>query len=192
MTRVPKGGEFLFKMSYQELKTMYKHEKSSKAKIRLQACMMRKRGKTLQEIAHEIEYPLTTIGDWLRRVHNKGLKRIHNKKQPGKKGYLTKNQKIELEKVLDKPPTEVGLSFKIWTTKILGHYLEQTYKVFYKIRKLQKLVHELGFTFKKARPEHRKANKKLQEAFKKTSAKTFYLSLKMDGRSYFLTRAYFK
>lgn len=51
MPQTPKGNNFLPFLSYSELKIMYKSEKNTKAKLRLQACLMRKRGNSLEEIA---------------------------------------------------------------------------------------------------------------------------------------------
>jgi len=187
-----KGSCFLPEYSYSGLKMMYKHEKNPKAKIRLQACMMRKKGKGLQDIADEIEYPFTTIGDWLRRIEKEGFSRIYSKKQPGKKAYLTKDQEKEVVTALGDLPTKQNLPYKIWTTKILGKFIEKKFNVSYSLRRLEELVHKYGFNFKKARPEHKKANKQLQEAFKKTSRIESDLICKVDGRSFFLMKAYSK
>lgn len=129
------------------------------------------------------------MGDWLRRIAKEGLDRRYNRKQTGRPSYLTKKQKEELKQALSETPEKHNLPFRIWTTKIVAYFLEQKYNVSYKIRKIEKLVHELGFNFKKARPEHRLANKKLQEVFKKTSSSKLAHMLRPDGRSYFLTRA---
>lgn len=192
MTRVQKGNDFLTSISLDELKKIYKIENNAKAKIRLQACIMRKQGKTLEEISDKVSYPLTTVGDWLRRIHDKGIERRYSIKQSGRPSNLKKNQKEELKGILEESPEKQGLPFRIWTAKLLAYFIEQRYKVAYKIRRVEKLVHELGFNFKKPRQEHRDANKKLQEAFKKTSVEKLSHISKMDGRSYFLMKASLK
>lgn len=192
MSQVPKGENFLSRLNLKEVETLYKKEKNSKAKIRLQAAVLRKKNKTLDEISGLVSYPLTTVGDWLRRIHNEGIQRVYSKKQTGKPARLNKDQKHSLTQILEKSPVEVGLPYKIWTTKILAHYIEQQYGVQYRIRRIEKLVHELGFNFKKARPEHKQANKELQEHFKKSSVMKLNRISMMDGRSYFLTRAFSK
>ncbi|MFH0875340.1 MAG: winged helix-turn-helix domain-containing protein [archaeon] len=189
MTQIPKGEAFLPTVSYSELKTMFKHEKNIKAKMRLQACMFRKHGSTYEEISMYVGYPLTTVKDWVSRIHEKGIERRFSIKQTGLPSRLTKLQKAKIQKMLDGKPIDVGYPYGIWTTKILGDYIEKEFKVSYKIRALEILVHELGFYFKKARPEHMKANKKLQEDFKKTSNLEWKQRLPLDGRSYLLMRA---
>lgn len=189
MSRVPKGNSFLFHTTTEEIKKLYRNEKNAKAKIRLQACLMRRQEKTLEEISDKVQYPLTTVGDWLRRIYNKGLNRRYSIKQSGRPSWLTKKQKKELKLILDKSPEKQDLPFKIWTSKLLAYFIAERYKVIYKIRRIEKLVHELGFNFKKPRQEHRNANKKLQEEFKKNFERKLGPTWKLDGPSYSLTKA---
>ena len=52
MVQVPKGEKFLSALTLKEVEILYKKEKNSKAKIRLQAAVLRKKNKTLEEIRH--------------------------------------------------------------------------------------------------------------------------------------------
>jgi len=189
MTKAHTGKDFLPNVTYEELKMQYLQENKAKAKLRLQACLLRKKGKTLQEIAQTLEHPLTTVGDWLRRIHEHGLHRAHSIKQNGRPAYLNRTQIEELKEFLSQSPEQHDLPYKVWTTQLLAYFIEQRYHVQFKLRRLEQLVHEMGFNFLKARPEHKKVNKKLQEAFKKKFTKSSSHTWKLDGRSYFLTRA---
>ena len=95
MSIVPKGNDFLPLIDKEEIKKLYKEEKKGLAKIRLQACLFRKEGNTLNYISNKIEYPLTTVGDWLRRINNQGLSRRHSLKQSGRPSRLSTTQKNE-------------------------------------------------------------------------------------------------
>lgn len=189
MQQVPKGENFLRGYDLKYLETLYKKEKDSKAKIRLQAAILRKKNKVLEEISGVVGYPLTTVGDWLRRIHIEGIHRRYSTKQSGRPSRLTINQKKELQAILKRPPTDQDLPFAVWTTKILLHFIHETYQVSYKIRQIERLVKNLGFSVKKARPEHRKANKEAQEAFKKKFKQKFKQEFTMDSRSFVLTRS---
>ena len=192
MTKAPAGKDFLPDVTYEEIKTLYKQEHNAKAKLRLQACMMRKKGQTLEEISHALEYPLTTVGDWMRRIHQEGLHRVNSKRQTGRPAHLTLAQKEELENILEQSPVQQGLPYKVWTAPLLASFIGQQYHVQYKLRRIEQLVHEIGFNFLKARPEHKKANKKLQEDFKKKFLTRSDHTWNLDGRSYFLMRASYK
>jgi len=185
MTYVPKGEDFLPKYTKEELHELYRKEENSKAQIRLLAALLRKEGMTLEEISKKVKYPLTTVGDWLRRIYFEGISRRYSIRQSGRPKRLTREQEIELDLFLSQSPQKAGLPFVLWTTKLVRTFIEQQYGVVYKIRQVRNLLNRLGFSCQKPRPAHRKASKKLQEAFKKTSGKKFKPMLTRDMRSYF-------
>src|SRR3989338_850710 len=186
MTKVPKGNDFLPLVDKSEIKILYREEKNSLAKIRLQACLLRKEGNTLSYISSKVAYPLTTVDDWLRRINNEGLSRRYSVKQCGRPSRLSSVQKKELRILLEKSPQETGLPYTVWTTKLVLYYLSEEYNISYQIRQIEKLVHQLGFSIKKARPEHKKCNKALQESFKKKFKQKFNQEFMMDSRSFVL------
>ena len=188
MTKVPRGDIFLPDYELRSLESLYKKEENSKAKVRLQAAILRKKNRTLIEISDVVHYPFTTVGDWLRRLHTGGIERRYSKKQTGRPAWLTKQQKEELKKILDKSPKAQGLPYSIWTTKLFLYFIDQRYNVTYKLRNVEKLVHELGYSIKKARPKHHKANKKAQEDFKKKFKRRFSQDFTTDSRSFVLTK----
>ena len=151
---------------------------------------LRKEGETLKEIAETVKHPLTTVGDWLRRMQEEGIGRRCNIRQTGRPKHLTPVQIATLKGILSKPPKEQGLPFVMWTTKLVRHYIEKKYKVAYKLRQTRNILYGLGMSSQKPRPSHRKANKNLQEAFKKTSGKQLDPMLKMDMRSSCWMKAY--
>lgn len=189
MSIVPKGNDFLPLIDKEEIKKLYRQEKDSLAKIRLQACLLRKEGNTLSHISNKVEYPLTTVGDWLRRIHNESLSRRYSIKQSGRPSRLSVAQKNELKEILQKSPEKVGIPYTVWTTKLLLCYISEKYNINYQIRQIEKLVKKLGFSIKKARPEHKKANKELQEAFKKKFKLKFNQEFMMDSRSFVLMKS---
>jgi len=189
MTTVPKGEEFLLLYAKQELIDLYKEEKDPKAKVRLLAAIYRKEGMTYQEISEKIKYPLMTVADWCRRMHEEGIKRRYSIKQPGRPEKLTNEQLNHLESVLLKSPQKEGLPFVFWTTKLVQHYIEKQYGISYKPRQVRNILHKMGMTCQKPRPRHLKASKKAQEKFKKNLQKGSNLSLKMDSKSSFWTKA---
>jgi len=188
MTIVPKGKDFLPKYSKQDIVDLYRKEKNAKAKIRLLAAVFRKENMALKEISEKINYPFTTIGDWLRRMHLEGISRRYSIKQPGKPKRLTNKQLYELTSILSQSPLKQGIPCVLWTTKLIHNFIQERYGVSYKIRQIRNLLYQLRLSCQKPRPSHRKANKKLQEDFKKTSKKGLSLMWKTDMRSYFWMR----
>ena len=140
MTITPRGESFLPNFSIDELKNLYQKEVDPIAKIRLLAAILRKEGKTLEEISLMIKHPLTTVGDWLRRLHTEGISRKNNKKQPGRPKRLTDKQIEDLKPILFNSPQEQGFPFIIWTTKLVIQLIEKLYNVSYKPLQVRRIL----------------------------------------------------
>lgn len=188
MVWLKKGNEFLINISRRELKCLYKHEKKAKSKLRLLAAIHRKDGKTLDEIAYALDKPKTTIHDWLVRLENSGLKKLHDTKQPGKPSRLTKSQLSRLDKVLESSPQEQHIPFVIWTTKLVQYAIIKLFGVKYELWNVRRIINTLNFGLKSPRPENRKASKKAQERFKENLKKKYGIILNLDSRSSVLMR----
>ena len=185
---LPKGHSFLSDYTKEELKNLYKTEKNPKAKVRLLAAVCRKEGKALRDIGDLVEYPFTTVRDWLVRMHKNGLDSRYNGKKSGKPSHLTKNQLQRLDKILNASPEEQGLPFVIWTTKLVQYIILKIFGVKYVLRHVWLLVKKLGYNLKVPRQENRKANKKSQEKFKEELKKKYNITLNLDSRSFVLTK----
>jgi transposase len=168
---------------------LYHRERDAKAKIRLLAAIFRKEGKTYDEIGLTLKYPLTTIRDWLSLIHIEGISRKTDRKQTGKPKRLTDEQIKKLKPILLKSPEEQDFKFTMWTTKLVIQLIEKLYDVSYKPLQVRRILHRLDLSCQKPRPTHKKASKKAQEDFKKTSEKEYNNMQKMDLRSYFWTKA---
>jgi transposase len=189
MSWVPTGELFLPEHSIKELKILYKKEREPKAKLRLLSAILRKKEYSITDISKHTEVPRMTISDWLRRLHNGGFDNLYDKKQPGRPAKLGKKQLIELERIMEGSPQNQDLPYIIWTTKLVKEFIKEKYDVSYELRQTRNIVRKLGFSSQKPRPMHRKASKKSQEDFKKTSKKISDHMLKMDMRSSFWTKA---
>ncbi len=62
MTITPRGESFLPKISIDELNGLYQEENDPIAKIRLLAAILRKEGKTLEEISLTVKHPVNYSG----------------------------------------------------------------------------------------------------------------------------------
>lgn len=187
--KIKKGPEFLPGISIKNLERLYKKERDSRAKIRLLCTIHRKKGKSLPKISKETNIPITTINDCLYKIQKKGLSARYNLKKEGRPSWLNKKEQEEIKSILRKSPEEQNLPFRIWDTKLLMFVISEKYKINYKQRNIERLVKVWGFSFKKARPEHKFADEKEQEAFKKNFQKKLNHTYHQDGRHYILTRA---
>lgn len=187
---VKKGTAFLVGVSLKELDDLYSREKNAKAKIRLQCAILRKKGKSQPFIAEVTGKPVQTISDILRRFKKRGVQGCYAIKQKGQTPKLKPVQRLYLKKVLSKSPEEQGMPFVIWTTKLIQYFIEKKFGVTFVLRYVRYLVSSLNLSIQTPRPEHIKANKKLQAEFKKNFDDKLKKLFKQDMRSSFWTKAY--
>ncbi len=188
MAWIKKRDKFLPDISKEKLSQLYGKEKNAKAKLRLLASIQRKDGKTLEDIAYSLQKPKTTIHDWLKRIECKELKGFYDIKQKGNRSKLTLQQREELGRILDESPQNQGIPFKLWTTKLVQYIINKNHGISYNQSAIWKLTKSLNFSLKVPRQQHKKANKKAQDDFKKKLKQKFNITLNLDSRSFVLMK----
>ena len=187
---VKKGVDFLPGISLKEIEKLYNQEKNVKSKIILQCAILRKEGKTIEDIADVTRKPKTTISDILKRFERKGIIAKDAVKQKGQPKRLSDSQYKKVKKMLEKKPVDKGFPFVVWTTKLVGYAIKKMFGVIYSLRQIRNLLKKLMFSLQKQRPEHIRANKNLQRQFKKNFDKELENLIRTDMRSSFWMKAH--
>lgn len=187
---VEKGNSFLPASPISEVEERYKIEKNAKAKIRLQCALLRKKGESQLYISRVTGLAVTTISDILRRFERRGIDGCYAIKQSGQPRRLSISQRIKLKRIILNSPEKAGLPFAIWTTKLVKYIMNREFGVDYVLIQVHRILKALGLSLQKARPEHLKANKKLQAEFKKKFDERLKSLENVDMRSYFWTKAH--
>lgn len=187
---VKKGNNFLSALPITEVEERYRIEKNAKAKIRLQCALLRKKGESQPYISQVTGLPVTTISDILRRFEQRGIEGCYAIKQNGQPKKLSISQRVKLKKIILNSPEKAGLPFAIWTTKLVKYIMGKEFGVDYVLMQVHRILKSLGLSLQKARPEHLKANKKLQAEFKKNFDEKLKSLENVDMRSYFWTKAH--
>ncbi len=172
----------------QLLEKKYDSETNAKAKIRLQCAVLRKKGKSLGFIAGVVGKRESTISDILKRFEERGVGGCHAIKQKGQPKKLSPIQTVRLKKILSKNPVEENLPYVVWTTKLVQYIIRKKFGIEYVIMQVHRILDSFGLSLQKARPEHLKANKKLQKEFKKNFDGESKSLENLDMRSYFWTK----
>src|SRR3989344_1693513 len=180
---------FLSNISSKNLENLYRIETNVKSKIRLQCAILRKEGKTLEEISNVTKKPKSTIGDILIRFGKKGFIAKDAIKQNGQPKKLSDSQLKKIRRMIEKKPIEKGFPFVVWTTKLVGYAIKKIFGVVYSLRQIRNLLKKLIFSLQKQRPEHIKANKELQRQFKKNFDEELENLIRTDMRSTFWMKA---
>lgn len=180
---VAKGNGFLPSVSLEVLEEKYSQEKNAKAKIRLQCAILRKKGKSQPYLSEVTGLSVTTISGILRRFEKRGLDGCHAIKQKGQPKKLSSQDRVKLKNILNKSPEKQGLPFVVWTIKLVRYFLKHKFKTEYVTMQVHRIIKELKLSLQKPRPEHIKANKKLQAQFKKNLDEELKSLFKQDMRS---------
>ena len=154
MSKIPlaKGAAYLKNISYSKLETMYKREKPGKSRERLQAALLRKKGKILEEIAVILGRGVSTIYRWLYKMDHEGVEHRHDRKRPGRPRTLNLEQEKAIKEDLDKPPSECGFKRSIWNSKMVVKRIFERFNILYSKSSALRLAYKLGFSNRKPRP----------------------------------------
>ncbi len=186
---VAKGNGFLPNVFLDVLENKYAQERNAKSKIRLQCAILRKKGKSQPYLSEVTGLPITTISGILRRFEKRGIEGCHAIKQKGQPKKLSLKERVKLKRILGKSPQEQGLPFVVWTIKLVKYFIRHQFKIDYVTMQVHRIIKELDLSLQKPRPEHLKANKKLQAQFKKNFGEELRNLYKQDMRSPILTKA---
>ena len=185
----PIGEAFLPSLTISRLERIYKKEKNSRAKLRLLSAMLRRKGRTMGQIADELHIPVGTVHAWLRRLLDGGLKRLHDGHRSGRPSRLSGEKLKELRQDLIRGPKANGFDAPFWTTRMVLEHVRRKYNKEYKARGMRNVLRKVGFSSKKPRPANaKKASKKEIESFKKMQGDSSEGTPRRDSRSSFWTR----
>ena len=143
---------FLPNVSMTRLRDMHRKEKDPKAKNRLLACMHRKQGKTIMEIADTLNIPRSTVTDWIKNIGKGGLGKRHDVKNKGAACKLSKRQLEALERDLEAGPAAAGLGEGAWTIPLVRTHIKKKFRVEYHVSSVWALVRRLGFVYESGAP----------------------------------------
>jgi len=187
---VKKGTDFLPRISLKVLEKLYHSENNVKAKLRLQCAILRKEGKTIEDISDVTKKPNTTISDILNRFEQKGIIAKDAVKQKGQPIKLSAKDLRKLNKALSKKPIDSDLPFVVWTTKLVKYFIEKRFGISYVLMQIHRILKKIKFSLQKQRPEHIRANKEIQRQFKKNFDEELENLIRTDMRSSFWMKAH--
>ncbi|MGP6207078.1 winged helix-turn-helix domain-containing protein [Cuniculiplasma sp. SKW3] len=77
---------------------------------------------------------LEQSGDW------------HDRKQPGSKSKLTRDQKEKLKRIIDSGPRSYGYDTDLWTLKRISEVISREYNVDYNTTHIWRVLKNLGYS----------------------------------------------
>ena len=112
--RLEIGYRFMPNASMKKLTRANAKEKNPLAKLRLLACLFRKRGHSIRRICKEMVMPYSTVRDWLVRVQERGMGARFNRRHRGRKCKLPGSLFRTVRKWLNREPKKYGFESGSW------------------------------------------------------------------------------
>jgi transposase len=134
---------------------------------RLHGVLLVVQGMTCPEVALLLGDAPRSVEYWVGRFEKDGLAGLLEGERSGRPRRLSEKQMEAVDRILRRPPREVGLSGNIWDGKTLSAWIKQKYDLALGVRQCQRLFRQLGFRLRKPRPALAQANPELQKAHKK-------------------------
>jgi transposase len=119
---------------------------------------------SISETAKMLNLGEQTVRDYRHTFLLKGTASLQYKRPPGRPSKLTKSQRRELAELITAGPQAAGYTSGCWNTPIIQDLIQRRFGVSYHPHYLATLLHNLGFSYQKARfvSDHLNAAKRLE------------------------------
>jgi transposase len=135
---------------------------------RLHGVLLVAQGMTCPEVGRLLGDAPRSVEYWVRHFEERGLSGLVEGARAGRPQRLSAAQRQEVESVLRRAPTEVGLSGTLWDGKTLQVWLARRHGVRLGVRQCQRMFRHFGFRLRKPRLLIAHADVELQKTHKKT------------------------
>lgn len=135
---------------------------------RLHGVLLVAQGMTCPEVGRLLGDAPRSVEYWIRHFEERGLAGLVEGARPGRPRRLSETQLQQVQAVLRRAPSEVGLSGILWDGKTLQAWLAGHYRVRLGVRQCQRMFRQFGFRLRKPRPLIAHADPVLQKTHKKT------------------------
>lgn len=131
---------------------------------RIQALLALTEGHSVQDVAVMLNLGRQTIRDYRNGFLLKGVSSLTYKRPPGRPSKLTKTQRRQLANWIKAGPQAAGYTAGGWNTPMIQDLIQSRFGVSYHPHYLATLLHNLGFSYQKARfvSDHLNETKRLE------------------------------
>jgi len=151
-----------------ELRREARSRNDARMRIRLQAIVLAKQGRTAEEIAAALDASRRPVQEWVRRYNQSGVEGLRRRPGQGRREKLSLKERDRLCTRIEAAPREED---EVCTLRgrDIQRILHKEFGKLYHLNGVYALLHRLGYSCLMPRPKHQKADPQAQEAFKKTS-----------------------
>lgn len=136
---------------------------------RLHGLLLITAGQSSQEIAELFGEDRRTVQRWVKTFEAHGLEGLREGERPGRPKSIDARQWVALGKDLRRSPSALGYAAGLWDGQLLSEHLRTRYGVSLGVRQCQRLFRQMGFRFRKPRPQIAQSDPAQVAAEKKTA-----------------------
>lgn len=125
----------------EELKSAHKSVKNKKHAYKINAVILLGSGWTVEEVAEALLLDKNTLRDYAKKYRQGGVSGLLQTFYKGRSSYLSDSQQMELKNHLSE--------YTYSEVKGIIHHVSKTYNILYRSSGMTKLLHHLGFSYKK-------------------------------------------
>lgn len=149
-----------------ELERLYRTEKDARLARRIHGVYLAAKGLSCTQIMTITGAARRTIQKWVRKYNKKGIDGLKDKPRPGQPTKLLRRDELRFCKRIDAGPIpQDGVS--VLNGPAIRRILEHEFGVLYSTQGLYDLLHRLGYSRLCPRPQHEKADPRVQQQFLK-------------------------
>jgi transposase len=124
-----------------------------RARTRILAILSVVEDQTYSSIAKILKVSEEAIRVWVNQFILGGISALLVKKKSGRPPKLTKNQRKNLEDIIDKGPSAAGFPGACWRSPMIQFLIKKKFGVFYSAAYIAQLLKNMDFSFQKAKFE---------------------------------------
>jgi len=137
---------------------------------RLHGLLLVAGGQSCRQVAQLFDANPRTVQRWVRAFEERGFDGLRDGERSGRPPALTPDQWSSVEQDLRRRPDDFGLAGHLWDGRLLAEHLRRRYDVKLGVRQCQRLFRQMGFRFRKPRPQVAQSDPQRVAAFKKTAS----------------------
>jgi transposase len=145
-----------------------RRDDTSRYDHRLHGVLLVAQGLSCPQVGNLLGDSPRTVVNWVQRFETHGLVGLSEGERPGRPRRLNEAQLARIEAALRDSPSKFDLPTQMWDGPILSEFLRRELGVSLKVRQCQRLFRQLGFRFRKPRPQVAQADPQLKAAHRKT------------------------
>jgi putative transposase len=152
-----------------DLRRLARQESDGRVACRLLGVANALDGMSRGQAARQVGMDRQTLRDWVIRFNAEGVAGLRDRPKSGRPPWLDEGQLAAFKALVLRGPDPERDGVSSWRAKDLCRLVEQRFGVVYRENGMLRLLHDLELSWQKARPIHPEADRKAQEAFKKSS-----------------------